>query len=118
MKKNEISIYDTVILDNKKYYKVYSPYGVFDFILKFNSWNSKRKDKNFNGYWAMIDPFKLKILSQKDLIPEKLFKHENTHIEQVKRDGKFKFLIKYIWYLLRYGYKNNPYEVEARQAEQ
>jgi hypothetical protein len=27
------------------------------------------------------------------------------------------FLIRYGWYSLRYGYYNNPFEIEARGAE-
>jgi hypothetical protein len=41
-----------------------------------------------------------------------------THLEQMRRDGKVLYTIKYTWWMLRYGYKMNPYEVEARAAEQ
>lgn len=47
----------------------------------------------------------------------KLKKHEIMHENQMKRDGYIIFHIKYTWYLLIYGYWNNPYEVEARKAE-
>ena len=47
-----------------------------------------------------------------------LIRHESKHLEQMQRDGKLLYLIKYSYWTLRYGYKNNPYEVEARQAEQ
>ena len=47
-----------------------------------------------------------------------LIKHESKHLEQMKRDSKLLYLFKYIFWLLRYGYKMNPYEVEARAAEQ
>lgn len=43
--------------------------------------------------------------------------HEFTHLEQMQRDGKTIFLLKYVYWLCKYGYKNNPYEVEARLAE-
>jgi hypothetical protein len=36
----------------------------------------------------------------------------------MRRDGKVLYTIKYGYWLLRYGYKMNPYEVEARAAEQ
>lgn len=42
--------------------------------------------------------------------------HENTHKEQFKKEGWFKFVIKYLWYQITKGYTNNPYEVEARKA--
>ena len=41
--------------------------------------------------------------------------HEARHIFQIKRDGYLKFTVKYLYYLARYGYRNNPYEVDARQ---
>lgn len=41
--------------------------------------------------------------------------HEEHHKVQWKRDG-IKFLFKYIYYSIRYGYWNNPYEVEAREV--
>ena len=44
--------------------------------------------------------------------------HERKHLEQMRRDGKLVYLIKYSYWTLRYGYKMNPYEVEARAAEQ
>ena len=39
--------------------------------------------------------------------------HELVHIEQMDRDG-WKFWPKCIWYVLRYGYWQSPYETEAR----
>ena len=42
--------------------------------------------------------------------------HEARHIFQIKRDGKIVFALKYLYYLAKYGYKNNPYEVDARKA--
>ena len=44
-------------------------------------------------------------------------RHEVCHVQQWKRDGIFLFFFQYIWYSLRYGYRNNPYEIEAREAE-
>ena len=35
----------------------------------------------------------------------------------MKRDGKLRFAVQYLWWSLRYGYRNNPYEIEAREAE-
>ena len=48
---------------------------------------------------------------------ERLLRHERKHLEQIERDGRLLFAIKYSWWTLRYGYWNNPYEVEARAAE-
>jgi hypothetical protein len=47
----------------------------------------------------------------------RLIKHELKHVEQYKRFGFFTFLIVYGWYSLKYGYYNNPLEIEAREAE-
>ena len=43
--------------------------------------------------------------------------HEDRHKEQWKRDGFVKFFFRYIYYHFVYGYEKNPYEMEARLAE-
>lgn len=48
---------------------------------------------------------------------ERLLRHERCHLEQIERDGRLVFSIKYLYWLCRYGYKIFPYEVEARAAE-
>ncbi len=48
---------------------------------------------------------------------ESLIQHELQHIHQMHETGKLKFAFKYAWYLLRYGYTKNPYEIDARKAE-
>ena len=71
-----------------------------------------------NSKVAMIDPFFLKILTIGDpYITAKHYNHEACHIEQVKKEGRLKFVIKYLFYNIKYGYRNNPYEVEARSKE-
>ena len=47
------------------------------------------------------------------MTPE-LLEHELTHVRQWKRDPFFP--IRYCLATLRHGYRNNPYEVEARLA--
>ncbi len=42
--------------------------------------------------------------------------HELEHIKQQVREP-FSFHVKYLWYNFKYGYKKNPYEIEARVAE-
>lgn len=44
--------------------------------------------------------------------------HELFHVYQYQREGVIRFLIKYFYYTLRYGYYNNPLEKEARTQEQ
>ena len=43
-----------------------------------------------------------------------LTKHELVHWEQYKRMGAVMFYLTYLWYQIRYGYKHNPMEIEAR----
>lgn len=65
---------------------------------------------------AMINPFTLNILTIGDnLITEKMYKHEQCHIDQVKKLGRLKFILTYLFYCVKFGYRNNPYEVEARE---
>lgn len=40
--------------------------------------------------------------------------HESVHISQIERDGAIKWTVKIFYYLMRYGYINSPYEIEAR----
>ena len=46
-----------------------------------------------------------------------LYRHEMVHIEQIERHGWLKFTALYAYYLVRYGYRNNPFEVEAYSRE-
>ena len=39
--------------------------------------------------------------------------HELVHIAQIERDGAVWFTLRYLWWTLRYGYSDNPYELEA-----
>jgi len=50
-------------------------------------------------------------------IPPWLFRHELEHVYQQIRDGRLWFYLKYAYYSIRYGYKNNPYELEAYEAQ-
>ena len=44
-------------------------------------------------------------------------RHEVCHVRQWKKQGFVFFLFHYLILSLRYGYHQNPYEVEARKAE-
>ena len=46
---------------------------------------------------------------------QKLRAHETCHAKQYARMGWFKFIITYLYYTCRYGYKANPLEIEARK---
>jgi len=49
-------------------------------------------------------------------LSERLLRHELTHVRQW-RERPWSFPLRYAWNHLRYGYRENPYEVEARSAE-
>lgn len=42
--------------------------------------------------------------------------HEQRHAMQCQRDGYWTFWFLICWYIVRYGYWNSPYEIEARAA--
>ena len=44
---------------------------------------------------------------------ESLVSHERIHIRQQWKEFIVLFFIKYLYYRYRYGYRGNPYEVEA-----
>ena len=46
-----------------------------------------------------------------------LYRHELVHILQSRLKGRFKFIILYLFYSIRYGYRKNPFEVEAYRLE-
>lgn len=43
-------------------------------------------------------------------------RHEICHVRQWQRDGFLPYLFRYLWFSLRNGYRQNPYELEAREA--
>jgi hypothetical protein len=68
--------------------------------------------------WAQAQTFGNYILLRRNSNQQTL-NHELTHVEQWHRYGFFGlgFALLYIFNLLRYGYQNNPLEVEARGRE-
>lgn len=49
-------------------------------------------------------------------VSEALLRHELAHVRQW-RERPWTFAVRYAVQHLRYGYRDNPYEVEARKAE-
>ena len=92
----------------KKVKKAYFPFNLILWVFKKTMCKPESKV-------AMIDPFFLNILTigKPYELTESHYRHEACHIEQVKRDGRIKFICKYLWYNIKYGYRNNPYELEA-----
>jgi hypothetical protein len=69
------------------------------------------------GYKGIaLPPFGI-FITEDRIDDERLRKHELAHWKQAQELGVLKFYTKYLWYNLRYGYRDNPMEVEARQAE-
>lgn len=50
-------------------------------------------------------------------VTERLLKHELTHVRQWQA-SPFTFPVRYVLNFVRHGYDANPYEVEARAAEE
>jgi len=67
------------------------------------------------GFRGLTTPWQTIYLHPDNLTDAALIKQEQVHIAQIQRDGAFVFSAKYVWWSLRFGYWNNPYEVEARK---
>ena len=50
------------------------------------------------------------------MISERLIRHELEHVRQWREAG-WTFPLRYAWLYLRHGYRENPYEIAARDAE-
>jgi hypothetical protein len=50
-------------------------------------------------------------------LDDAVLRHEAIHVQQWKRHGLLRFALLYSWFHFRYGYRDNPFEVEARTAE-
>lgn len=44
-----------------------------------------------------------------------LIAHEQVHLDQLARLGPVRFVARYLWLLIRYGYDQHPMEREARE---
>lgn len=72
---------------------------------------------NKTGYRGItLPPFGI-FITQDRINDERLRRHEQAHWRQAQELGVVKFYAKYLWFNMRYGYRNNPMEIEARQAE-
>jgi hypothetical protein len=50
------------------------------------------------------------------VVSEQLLRHELEHVRQWRAEG-WRFPLRYAWQYARRGYRANPYEVTAREAE-
>lgn len=107
--------------NNQKYVSVKRAVFPFNLIL----WIFKKTMCKADSTVSMINPFTKNIytiiddytvtVDEAPYISLSLYLHEFIHLCQVYNDGLMKFLLKYLYYNIRYGYTNNPYEVHARQ---
>lgn len=69
------------------------------------------------GYGGIcLPPFGIYILAER-MHEGWLVRHEQCHWEQAQRMGVLRWYVVYLWNNLRYGYRDNPLEIEARAAE-
>jgi len=73
-------------------------------------------NKGFNIVGVTIWPF-IFIYPPHYQLKTRLINHENKHLEQWKRYWIIGFLPLYVYYHFKYGYWDNPLEIEARLAE-
>ncbi len=87
-------------------------YTYLPYVLILQIWRTRAITK------GIIQPFLHKVVYiTSDRPLDKIHNHEMKHLEQVERMGAYTFCFTYILNLLRYGYRDNPLEIEARRAE-
>lgn len=67
--------------------------------------------RGYTTFWHTI------YLDERYWYDEKLLAHELTHVKQIDDLGLLKFTYKYVKELIKNGYRNNSFEVEARAAD-
>lgn len=96
-------------------------YTVRDIKIKEQSWKARiaaRWLKVDNVAFTLGKTIHLHNASKQEFLrDERWVKHELKHVEQFSRYGFFGFIFKYSIETIRKGYRNNKYEVEAREAE-
>lgn len=64
-------------------------------------------------FWAIPMPWRVVHVVPEKLGNQVLIQHERVHYEQMEREGLIRWHIKYFLYLFKFGYRGNPYEIEA-----
>ena len=86
---------------------------------KYNHWIGQLFGKLFNNskpYAITLGQTTYYSCPSTDVSP-RWHKHEDEHKRQWDRDGKAKFLSRYLWQWITRGYDKIDYEIEARKAE-
>ena len=87
-----------------RYHRVTGAFNVFNILFFFTNYN------------AVTCPCgRVYYRNKESMMDLDLVLHENVHLIQIKRDGAIRFTFKYLYYLYKYGYEENPYEIEARK---
>jgi len=74
---------------------------------------------SYFDFRALTTPWDVVYYASLDVMNmDSVVKHEQCHVEQMRREGKMTFLFRYCLAWYRYGYVNNPYEIEARDASE
>jgi hypothetical protein len=82
--------------------------------LKNGNWFQRWIIGRWNG--KVLYPYVLFAVS-KAKVSDRLFRHELQHVYQVWRMGWFGFYLGYLWQGIRHGYKNHPFELEAKKHQ-
>ena len=69
------------------------------------------------GFAAVYTPWRTIYILPEYFDHARLRRHEIAHARQCARDGFVKFWARYTYWSIRHGYAKNPYEIEARAAE-
>lgn len=72
--------------------------------------------RRFGKVAITLPPWGIYVLPEV-IVGPRLTKHEQAHWAQYERMGFIKFYTTYLWLTLRHGYRQNPMEIEAREAE-
>lgn len=89
--------------------------------IKENSWIAKlaaRKLKTKNCAIVIGNTIHLHNTAREEFMANrKWLLHELKHVEQYQRYGVLRFIVLYLYETVKRGYRNNRFEVEAREAE-
>jgi hypothetical protein len=77
---------------------------------RFGRWYMEGYPAKFHAFfWLGVMTF----TGPSERVSERLVKHELIHFYQAQREGWFVWMVRYYYFLLKVGYRSNPYEIEA-----
>lgn len=81
------------------------------------AWGPSKLGLNLFGIAGFAAPWNTIYLLPDYYDHETLRRHELIHIAQMQADGRLRFLARWLWWTAKYGYRHNPYEVEAYRGQ-